>query len=48
MCPFNALFFHKLRNIWRDTVVPEGLEGKEALFLQAALHPQRCAILSSS
>jgi transposase-like protein len=28
--PFQRCIFHKLRNIWRDIVVPEGLEREEA------------------
>lgn len=28
--PFQRCIFHKLRNIWRDIVVPEGVEGKAA------------------
>lgn len=28
--PFQRCVFHKLRNLWRDIVLPEGLEGKRA------------------
>ena len=28
--PFQRCVFHKLRNIWRDIIVPEGVEGKAA------------------
>jgi transposase-like protein len=28
--PFQRCVFHKLRNIWRDILLPEGLEGKAA------------------